>query len=92
MAANPDLRIFVAGPAKAPYSALVEDSQTGFVIDDHAPTLIMFDTPNGKVDGNFFATNRNFGTFTLIMTLGTPPNNQVVATVVQGPNALIRQP
>ena len=87
--ANPDLRIFVAGPAKAGYTALVEDIQSGFVIQDRAPTVIMFDTPDGKVDGTFFQNGgRNFGTFNLNMTL----NGVVVATVVAGPTAMIREP
>jgi hypothetical protein len=86
--ANPDLRIFVAGPTKGRYQALVEDIQSGFVIDDRAPTLIMFDTPDGKVDGQFFPVNRDFGKFKLQMTL----NGVVVATVVAGPSATIREP
>jgi len=85
--ANPDLRIFVAGPAGAAYSALVEDIQIGFIIAASAPTLIFFDTPNGKVVGSFFQ-NRNFGTFNISMTL----NGAVVATVTGGPNVIIRQP
>ncbi len=87
-AASPDLRIFLSGPVRASYTALVEDSQTGFVVKDRAPTVIMFDTPNGKVDGTFFPINRDFGTFSLNMTL----NGAVVATVVAGPSAIIRQP
>jgi len=86
--ANPDLRIFVAGPVATPYTALVEDIQTGFVIKETAPTLIFFDTPNGKVDGTFFGNGRNFGTFTINMTL----NGLVVASVTGGPNVIIREP
>ena len=85
--AFPDLRIFVAGPASQHYTALVEDLTTGFVIDSRAPTLILFDNPDGKVDATFFG-NQDFGTFTLNMTL----NGAVVATVVKGPNATIREP
>jgi hypothetical protein len=86
--ANPDLRIFVAGPVATAYTALVEDIQTGFVIKEHAPTLIFFDTPKGKVDGTFFQNGQNFGTFTINMTL----NGVVVATVTGGPNVTIREP
>jgi hypothetical protein len=86
--ANPDLRIFVAGPVTAPYTALVEDIQTGFVIKARAPTLIFFDTPKGKVDGTFFQNGKNFGTFTINMTL----NGLVVASVHKGPTAIIREP
>jgi hypothetical protein len=87
--ASRDLRIFVAGPTHTSYTALVEDIQSGFVISDRAPTMIMFDTPNGKVDGTFFQSGgRDFGTFTLNMTL----DGVVVATVVAGPTAFIREP
>jgi hypothetical protein len=86
--ADPDLRILVAGPAKAAYQALVEDIDIGFDIEDRAPTLIFFDSPDGKVTGQFFAINRDFGEFTLDMTL----NGELVATVVAGPNATIEEP
>lgn len=87
--ASPDLRIFVAGPTKTSYQALVEDIKNGFVFTDRAPTMIMFDTPDGKVDGTFFqGGGRDFGTFTLNMSL----DGVVVATVVAGPTATIRQP
>ncbi|HYR80038.1 MAG TPA: hypothetical protein VEO55_08520 [Candidatus Dormibacteraeota bacterium] len=86
--ANPDLRIFVAGPVASAFTALIEDIQTGFVIKERAPTLIFFDTPNGKVDGTFFGNGRNFGTFTINMTL----NGVVVASVTGGPNVIIREP
>jgi len=86
--ANPDLRIFVSGPVGTAYTALVEDIQTGFVIKERAPTLIFFDTPNGKVTGTFFQNGKNFGTFTINMTL----NGVVVASVHMGPTATIREP
>jgi hypothetical protein len=86
--ASPDLRIFVAGPVGTVYSALIEDIKTGFVIKETAPTLIFFDTPNGKVDGTFFQNGKNFGTFTINMTL----NGLLVASVHKGPTARIREP
>ena len=85
--ANPDLRIFASGPQDERVQALVEDIDTGFIIQARLPILVLFDTPNGKVDATFFG-NQDFGTFTLNMTL----NGIVVATVVSGPNATIRQP
>jgi hypothetical protein len=85
--AAPDLRIFLSGPMNQRYQALVEDSMTGFVIDSRAPTLILFDTPNGKVDATFFGGG-SFPTWTANMTL----DGAVVATVSQGPNTTIREP
>lgn len=85
--ASPDLRISVTGPFAETYTALVEDINIGFVVTERAPTLYVFDTPNGKVDATFFG-NQDFGTFTANMTL----DGLVVASVTKGPNATIREP
>jgi hypothetical protein len=85
--ANPDLRIDLTGPQRLKYQALVEDINTGFVISARAPTLILFDTPTGKVDATFFGPT-DFVTFTAIMTL----NGVVVKKKTGGPNLTIRQP
>jgi hypothetical protein len=87
-AADPDLRIFLSGPLNVKYQALVEDIDTGFIIQSRAPTLIVFDTPNGKVDATFFGPN-NHTTFTADMTLG---GEVVVPTTSGGPNLTIREP
>ncbi|WP_324094394.1 hypothetical protein [Candidatus Binatus sp.] len=95
--ADPDLRIFLSGPLNEHYQALVEDIQTGFIIQSRAPTLILFDTPDGKVDATFYGS-QDFGTFTANMTFCTPtmPGQpcvpQVVASEKKGPNLTIRQP
>jgi hypothetical protein len=86
--ASPDLRIFLSGPLKTRYQALVEDIETGFIIQSTAPTLIVFDTPNGKVDATFFGPN-NHTTFTANMTLD---GVVVVPNTSGGPNLTIRQP
>jgi hypothetical protein len=88
-AANPDLRIFLSGPLNVKYNALVEDTATGFIIQSRAPTLILFDTPNGAVDATFFSGGRNFGNFTVNMTLN---GIVVIPTESGGPNLTIREP
>ncbi len=88
-AASPDLRVSLLGPLNVKYNALVEDSNIGFILQARAPTLIVFDTPNGKVDATFFGNGRNFGKFTANMTLD---GAVVVPTVSGGPNLTIRQP
>jgi hypothetical protein len=87
-AANPDLRIFLSGPQNLKYQALVEDIDTGFIVQARAPTLIVFDVPNGKVDATFFGPN-NHTTFTADMTLN---GEEVVPTTSGGPNLTIREP
>jgi hypothetical protein len=86
--ADPDLRIDLLGPLNVKYQALVEDIDTGFIIQARAPTLIVFDTPNGKVDATFFGPN-NHTTFIANMTLC---DEVVVPTTSGGPNLTIRQP
>ena len=88
-AANPDLRISLLGPLNVKYQALVEDSNTGFIVQARAPTVIVFDTPNGKVDATFFSGGRNFGNFVANMTLD---GEIVVPTTKGGPNLTIREP
>ena len=87
-AATPDLRIFLSGPLNVRYQALVEDINTGSIIQARAPTLILFDTPNGKVDATFFGPN-NHTTFTANMMLD---GIVVVPTFSKGPNLTIVQP
>ena len=86
--ASPDLRIFLSGPVNQRYQALVEDLNTGFVIATRAPSLILFDSPDGKVDATFFGGAPPFPTWTANMTL----DGSVVATVMKGPNVTIREP
>ncbi len=87
-AATPDLRISLLGPIHLKYQALVEDIDTGFIVQARAPTLIVFDTPNGKVDATFFGPN-NHTTFTANMTFN---GEVVIPTTSGGPNLTIRQP
>ena len=88
VAANPDLRIFLSGPLNVKYQALVEDIAIGFIVQSRAPTLIVFDTPDGKVDATFFGPN-NHTTFTANMTYN---GAVVVPNTSGGPNLTIRQP
>lgn len=86
-AANPDVRIFVFGPLGERFSGLIEDSQSGFQVNQRVPALFLFDSPNGKIDGNFTQV-QNFGPFAMNLSL----NNVVVATASGAPNVIIRQP
>ncbi len=86
-AANPDLRIFVSGPAGERFSALIEDINKAFVVDDRAPALFLFDSPNGSVTGTFDQI-QNFGPFEISMFL----NGELVATATGAPHVVIMQP
>jgi hypothetical protein len=85
--ANPDLRVFVIGPAGELFNGFIEDSSAGFEVQERAPALFLFDSPNGSIDG-LFQQRQNLGSFDINMTL----NGEVVATITGGPKVSIRQP
>ena len=85
--ANPDVRLFVRGPATERYSGLFEDKTTAFILSDRAPTLVLFDNPNGAVDATLTQI-QNLGPFNVDLLL----NGAVVAHATGGPTITIRQP
>jgi hypothetical protein len=86
-AANPDLRITVLGPDGELFTGLIEDIASGFLVQARAPATFLFDSPSGKVDGQFTQV-QNFGPFTVNMTL----NGAVVAQASGGPDVTIVEP
>ncbi len=85
--ANPDVRLFVKGPLTERFSGLFEDSTTGFEISDRAPTLFLFDSPNGAVDATVTQI-QSLGPFALELLL----DGAVVARASGAPTVTIRQP
>src|SRR5207253_10179141 len=51
--ASNDVRIFVKAPLAERFSGLIEDQDNAFIISDRSPTLFLFDSPNGRIDGLF---------------------------------------
>ncbi len=86
-AASPDLRIFVYGPLGERFTGLIEDSKVGFAVNQRVPALFLFDSPNGKIDGNFTQV-QSFGPFAINMSF----NGLIVANAHGFPNVIIRQP
>lgn len=85
--ANPDVRLFVKGPLTERFSGLFEDSTTGFEISDRAPTLFLFDSPNGAVNATVTQI-QSLGPFALELLL----DGAVVARASGAPTVTIRQP
>ena len=85
--ANPDVRMFVKGPLTERFAGLFEDSKKGFEISDRAPTLFLFDNPNGAVDASVTQI-QDLGPFDIDLLL----NGVVVAHESGGPTVIIRQP
>jgi hypothetical protein len=85
--ANPDVRLFVKGPLNERFSGLFEDRNTAFVLSDRAPTLVLFDSPDGAVDATVTQI-QNLGPFNVDLLF----NGAVVAHARGGPTVTIRQP
>lgn len=85
--AAPDVRFFVSAPRGETFQTLIEDTSNGFEINAVAPTLFLYEDPQGKVDGQFIQTD-NFGPFLIDLII----NGTVVAEVAGSPNVSIRQP
>ena len=85
--ASPDVRLFVRGPATERFSGLFEDSTTAFIISDRAPTLFLFESPDGKVDATVTQI-QDLGPFDLQLLV----DGVVVERASGGPTVVIRQP
>ncbi len=85
--ANPDVRVYVKGPIIERFNGQVEDTQTGYAVRDRAPTLILFESPNGKVDATINQV-QNLGPFAIDLLV----DGAVVASVSGGPSVTVREP
>jgi hypothetical protein len=47
------VRFFVKTPQVGLFTALIEDETTGHALMSRIPAVILFDSPNGRVDGIF---------------------------------------
>jgi hypothetical protein len=83
--ALPDVRFFVKGPLGGLFTALVEDSSTGFVSQASAPNLILFEAPQGTVVAQFTA---NVGLGNLDIDLIN--NGAVIARGFGGPSLTVK--
>jgi hypothetical protein len=85
--ASPDVRLFVKGPLTERFSGLFEDKRTAFVLSDRAPTLVLFESPDGAVDATVTQI-QSLGPFNIDLLL----DGAVVAHASGGPTVTIRQP
>jgi hypothetical protein len=83
--ANPDIRFFIKAPAAGLFTGLVEDLAEGFVVEARAPSLFVFERPDGRVDGEFNSLD-NAGPFAVdIISEG-----RVVVQATGGPNLNVK--
>ncbi|HVC43638.1 MAG TPA: hypothetical protein VND20_02390 [Candidatus Binataceae bacterium] len=89
--ASPDVEFFVKGPTQEVFDALIEDQNTGAVVEATAPTVILFDSPAGgatpQFDGIFTAVTF-LGGFNIDLTF----NGVLWESMLAGTNATLRYP
>lgn len=83
--AVPDTRFFVKGARGEFYDGLIEDLNRGFEIGDIAPTLFLFENPDGRVDGFFNRTSGRTGPLQVDLLIG----GQLVANATGDPSVTI---
>lgn len=85
--ANPDTRFFIKGPSGGLFSGLVEDLSRGFIVEARSPAVLLFEKPNGRVDGEFSSLDFA-GSFAVdILAQGA-----VVVQATGGPNLIVKYP
>lgn len=85
--ANPDIRVFMKGPASGLLTGLVEDLSLSFVFDARAPTLFLFEHPDGRVDAIINSVDSAGTIIADVQTNGVP-----AVTAIGGPRVLIKFP
>ncbi len=75
--AEPDVRFVLRAPQIALVTGNIEDLHTSFTIEQRVPTIFLFDSPQGRVDGIFNLNNLGAGSMTiqLLYTSGPNPTN-----------------
>ncbi len=85
--ANPDVRVYVKGPVVERFNGQIEDTQTGYIVSDRAPTMFLFESPNGKVDATLNQI-QNLGAFNVDLVV----NGAVVDSAAGAPSVTVREP
>jgi hypothetical protein len=84
--ANPDTRFYVKGAPGDTYNGLIEDFNRGFELNDIAPTVFLFENPDGSVDGFFNLTGFYFG----ILYADLVINGRIVAQAQGVPSITVK--
>lgn len=83
--ANPDIRFFIKAPSAGLFIGLIEDLSEGFVVQARAPSLFLFERPDGRVDGEFSSLD-DAGTFAVDIIY----QGRVVVQATGGPNLNVK--
>ena len=89
--AYPDVRFFVNGPTIETFTGLVEDKLKSFAFQQNAPTVFLFDSPSGRVDGSFNQVN-HLGPFTVDLYYHQPPTKPQVCVITDRTVVVVKFP
>jgi hypothetical protein len=76
--AGPDVRFGLRAPLIALITGNIEDLNSSFTIEQRVPTVFLFDSPHGRVDGIFNLDNLGAGSMTIDLQYQTGANPTVV--------------
>ncbi len=72
--AAPDVRFVLRAPQIALVTGNIEDLHSSFTIEQRVPTIFLFDSPQGRVDGIFNLDNLFAGSMTIDLMYTSGPN------------------
>ncbi len=78
--AAPDVRFGLRAPVIALITGNIEDLHSSFTIEQRVPTVFLFDSPQGRVDGIFNLDNLTAGSMTVNLEYTQGPNPTMVCT------------
>ncbi len=84
--AGPDVRFGLRAPQIALVTGNIEDLHSSFTIEQRVPTIFLFDSPQGRVDGIFNLDNLGAGSMTVDLQYqsGASPNMLCEKTSASG--------
>jgi len=80
--------LFVKGSAGEQFTALIEDLNIAFALNDVVRSMFLFENPNGRVTGYFTLNSSNSGPLKVDLSVG----GEVVANASGSPSVQIRSP
>jgi hypothetical protein len=72
--AGPDVRFILRAPVIALVTGNIEDLHSSFTVEQRVPTVFLFDSPQGRVDGIFNLNNLGAGSMTVDLMYTSGPN------------------
>ena len=87
--AAPDVRFVLRAPQIALVTGNIEDIHSSFTIEQRVPTIFLFDSPQGRVDGIFNLDNLHAGSMTIDLLYTSGPNPTMFCTTTSDSGQII---